>query len=271
MPVHITSNIPTYPIVDLDAQHYIVNSGLQLDLAGEILAGIDFPQDAKVLDVGCGDGRITSEIAKRVPYGQVTGLDASTSMVGLARETYLEASSSNLAFLQSTAEDFSIEGELDFATSFSAFHWFRGAKGVLKSLCEALKPNGELIILTYPAESIYYEFMQEALNERFKEFAPLSAYNTMLSIDEYKSTILDAKMDLTEFTRKDLFTSSQTFQEVKEFIRGWLTSFVPLPEHLHDEFLDLVIEKCKPYVQYGRDHSINLPYTELIIKASRLS
>ncbi len=50
--------------------------------AGYLLARL--PADARVLDVGCGPGTITVDLAARVPDGQVTGIDAAGDVLALA-------------------------------------------------------------------------------------------------------------------------------------------------------------------------------------------
>lgn len=255
--------------VDLDAQHYILNSDLQQTLAAELLTNIKIQKYAKILDIGCGDGRITAELANRASCGSVIGLDSSSSMVNTATALYRDVYP-NLFFLQCKAEDYNAEVKYDLITSFSSFHWVKEGNKTLQKLLNYLKPGGELVILTYPAESPYYIFMQEALeNNHFNNFAKLSAYHTMLSVGGYHSTLITANMDIDRFEVKNLFTVNPSFEKVKDFIQGWLTSFVPLPNQYHYEYLNLVIEKCLPYVRYGDNNSIELPYTELVICARK--
>ena len=52
--------------------------------AGYLLARL--PADARVLDVGCGPGTITVDLAARVPDGQVTGIDAAGDVLAVARQ-----------------------------------------------------------------------------------------------------------------------------------------------------------------------------------------
>src|SRR5258708_20022430 len=52
--------------------------------AGYLLARLR--PDARVLDVGCGPGTITADLAARVPHGQVTGIDAAADVLALARQ-----------------------------------------------------------------------------------------------------------------------------------------------------------------------------------------
>ncbi len=65
----------------LDATYYQKNSNIQLNLANELLIQHHFKEDDFVLDVGCGDGKITDHIASLVCKGGVLGIDPSSEMI----------------------------------------------------------------------------------------------------------------------------------------------------------------------------------------------
>ena len=71
-------------MTEWDAAAYARISGLQAAMAAEVLALLQFEGDEQVLDVGCGNGAITSQIATRVPRGSVTGVDPSREMIAYA-------------------------------------------------------------------------------------------------------------------------------------------------------------------------------------------
>lgn len=256
--------------VDLNAQHYRKHSKLQLGLASELLSSYKFKPTAIVLDVGCGDGRITEEIAERLPKGKVVGIDASESMIELAKVSYPKKSHPNLQFFQSKAEDFKTKEKFDTIVSFSCFHWVRKAPQALKQLCSYLKSEGDLLILTYPRESKYYQFMQEALQE-YPKFSNLSAYHTMLPILEYKKILAGCGIEFQKFEAKKLHASYKNKKAIKDYIRGWLASYVPLPENFHDDYLDLVVEKSLTYAEDLGDSMIHLPYAALMIRGKKKS
>ena len=64
--------------------------------AGYLLARL--PADARVLDVGCGPGTITVDLAARVPPGQVTGIDAAGDVLELARQEADRRGQANVRF-----------------------------------------------------------------------------------------------------------------------------------------------------------------------------
>src|SRR5262249_828930 len=76
-------------MTEWNASEYNSRSALQKWLAGKSLAGLDVRGSERVLDVGCGDGKITAEIAERLPSGSVVGVDPSTGMITFAREHFL--------------------------------------------------------------------------------------------------------------------------------------------------------------------------------------
>ena len=67
-----------------DAEDYARNSGAQARWALELIGKLALAGAEHVLDVGSGDGKITAELARRVPEGSVLGIDSSPEMVAAA-------------------------------------------------------------------------------------------------------------------------------------------------------------------------------------------
>jgi trans-aconitate 2-methyltransferase len=69
-----------------DARTYDRSSEPQQAWASEVLARLEgIAQDATVLDVGCGTGRVTEALLGLVPRGRGLAIDQSAEMVSLAR------------------------------------------------------------------------------------------------------------------------------------------------------------------------------------------
>ena len=92
----------------------------------------------KILDLGCGTGTLTMELAKRCDY--VLGIDSSETMIREAQRSY-----PNLAFAVADALDISDECEWDIVFSNAVFHWISNHELLLQKIYQALKPNGKLI------------------------------------------------------------------------------------------------------------------------------
>ena len=68
-------------MTEWDACGYARISALQQAMATEVLALLKLNGSERVLDVGCGNGKVTAEIASRVPAGTVLGIDSSADMI----------------------------------------------------------------------------------------------------------------------------------------------------------------------------------------------
>ncbi|OMH40090.1 class I SAM-dependent methyltransferase [Desulfurobacterium indicum] len=76
-----------------------------------------------VLDIGCGDGKITFEIARRVPDGYVVGIDSSEEMIKLASKMFSPSKYPNLSFRFLDIQEMDFSGEFDVIFSNAALHW----------------------------------------------------------------------------------------------------------------------------------------------------
>src|SRR5215471_1288731 len=69
-----------------NAADYAANSAVQLVWARELIERLHLRGDERILDVGCGDGKVSMELARAVPRGAVVGIDASPQMIEFARQ-----------------------------------------------------------------------------------------------------------------------------------------------------------------------------------------
>jgi trans-aconitate 2-methyltransferase len=100
-----------------------------------------FCGDEVVLDVGCGDGQLTAELAQSLSQGKVVGVDGSASMISEAKQSYPEVS-----FYHSDIAVFDCSERFDFIYSFRTFHWIKDKVPVIKNLKRLLKPGGTILI-----------------------------------------------------------------------------------------------------------------------------
>ena len=85
-------------MTEWDARAYNRVSALQQWLAAKSLGRLPLDGTERVLDVGCGDGKVTSEIARRLPRGSVVGVDASHAMIAFAAQKFPATTHPNLVF-----------------------------------------------------------------------------------------------------------------------------------------------------------------------------
>jgi SAM-dependent methyltransferase len=105
----------------------------------------------RLLDIGCGSGGSTLELARRVgPEGQVLGLDISAPMLGLARRRAAEAGLDNVRFVEADAQTARIEpGGYDGLFSRFGVMFFDDPVAAFSNLHGALRPGGRLAFVCW--------------------------------------------------------------------------------------------------------------------------
>ena len=138
-------------MTEWDAVEYSRRSLLQEAMGQEVLALLDLQGSERILDVGCGDGKITAEIAARVPRGSVVGVDPSRDMISFAQSHYGPATTHNLRFQVADARSLSFQSEFDRVVSFNALHWIPEQNAALSSIHSALISGGKAQLRLVPA------------------------------------------------------------------------------------------------------------------------
>ena len=124
---------------------YAKHSRGQESWARELLTLIDLQPDDTVLDIGCGDGRISASIAKSVPRGRVVGVDLSADMVAHATAQYCQPPLDNLRFEQADAAALTFESEFSVVFSNAALHWVQDQRAAVQGIKRALRPGGRFV------------------------------------------------------------------------------------------------------------------------------
>jgi trans-aconitate 2-methyltransferase len=126
---------------DWDAGTYDRVSGPQQRWAAEQLQRLGLTGDEVVLDAGCGSGKITAELADRVPRGAVYAVDAAPSMVRYARKALGERAT---IMCQDLAE-LALPEPVDVIFSNATFHWIPDHDALFAALHRNAKPGGRLV------------------------------------------------------------------------------------------------------------------------------
>ena len=106
---------------------------------GKDLLALLAPQSGeRILDVGCGTGQLTAEIARA--GAQVVGIDSSAAMVDQARANFFE-----LRFEVVDATAMKYREEFDAVFSNAVLHWVREADAAAEAIARALKPGGRFV------------------------------------------------------------------------------------------------------------------------------
>ncbi|MDD1680112.1 MAG: methyltransferase domain-containing protein [Methanoregula sp.] len=129
-----------------NAKEYSSHSAFQEMCADELIAKLRLSGSEHVLDIGCGDGRVTAGIARRLPHGQVLGIDSSPEMVRYAQEHFPRDKFPNLSFCHLDARALGFKEEFDVIFSNAALHWVMEPRPVLDGIYHALQPGGRMVV-----------------------------------------------------------------------------------------------------------------------------
>jgi trans-aconitate 2-methyltransferase len=129
---------------DWQAEQFKINS-LQDWLASRALSRLHIRGDERVLDVGCGAGRVTESVLERLGHGSLVGVDPSVSMVEAARR-WLADSGRAVAELGEAAT-LAYHAEFDLVVSFNALHWELRWQQALHRIRDALRTGGRALLV----------------------------------------------------------------------------------------------------------------------------
>jgi trans-aconitate methyltransferase len=229
-----------------NAADYAANSSAQLEWAQELIAKLDLKGDEALLDIGCGDGKISAQIASALPEGRVHGIDLSADMIQLARERFNGRSHPNLRFQQMDAARIQLARGFDVVFSTAALHWVADHPAVLRGVHACLKPGGRLLFQMGGrgnAQAVY-EALQEVVTEGdWRPYLEAFAFPYhFLSSADYQEWLPACGFRLK---RAELFPKEMRHPD-REGFKGWLrTTWFPytdrLPEAMRGPFLEAVV------------------------------
>ena len=107
----------------------------------EVVDRLDLDGDERVLDAGCGTGRVTAALVERLPRGEVVAVDGSPAMVEAARERLGDGVELRVADLV----ELELARPVDAILSTATFHWVADHERLFARLRENLRPGGRLV------------------------------------------------------------------------------------------------------------------------------
>jgi trans-aconitate methyltransferase len=202
----------------------------------------------RILDVGCGDGKVTAEIARAVPEGSVIGIDASPEMIGFARKTFPPSEISNLGFKVMDARHIHFERAFDLVFSSSVLHWVDDHPAFLRGAAACLRTGGRLIVSCGGKGNAHDVFLALRPEMRVKCWRP--CFRKMKKPYFFHSPE-DYRKWLPRFgfePRAIGLAPKEAVYDGRESFTGWFrTTWLPytqrVPEPLREEFIAAVTDR----------------------------
>jgi len=230
-----------------NASAYAANSVVQQTWARELIAKLNLRGHERVLDVGCGDGKVTAEIARAVPNGLAMGIDASPEMIRFARLTFPSSEISNLDFQIMDARRIRLEAKFDVLFSNAALHWVDDHQAFLRGAAASLRPGARLLVSCGGkgnAHDVFRSFRPQMCQLRWREFfRKMPTPYFFYAPEDYEAWLprFGFKPSRVELAPKD------AVYEGRDGLAMWLrTTWLPythrVPENLREEFIAAVVE-----------------------------
>jgi len=263
-----------------NANDYAKHSSAQLKWAMELIEKMPLTGTESLLDLGCGDGKITALLAKKLAHGRVLGIDASETMISNAESTFLQAEHPNLSFKKMDASFLTFQEEFDLVFSNSALHWIKDHGPLLKGIRRALKPNGTCF-LRFGGKGTLDAFQPciDAILNNAKwasYFSPIEYFSTFENLwglyDDASYMDWLVAHELTALSIK--LIPSDMVQNNRAALEGWArTTWHPylslVPEHLKNEFVSELIDHYLAIHPADDDGKIHVNMIRLEVQAQK--
>jgi trans-aconitate methyltransferase len=249
-----------------NAKEYAKHSKGQEVWARELIEKLDLKGSEHILDLGCGDGKVTNLLAQATK-GKVVGVDKSEAMVILANESY-----PNIEFYQMDATALSFENEFDVIFSNAVLHWVHEHELVVQGLHRALKSNGKILLQFGGygnAKEVLYVmdgFIAEYYSDYFKSFVfPYS----FPSADVYVKLLREIGFGSVDVK---LIPKDMVHENIEAF-KGWIrTTWFPylecLPESKRESFLEGFMGAYLDVVPLDEDGRVHVDMVRLEVYGS---
>jgi trans-aconitate 2-methyltransferase len=251
---------------------YARHSSLQAAMADEVLSQLPLRGDEQLLDVGCGDGKLSARIAALLPRGAVLGVDASADMVAFARQQFGADAWPNLRFEVMDAGQLHFDARFDRVVSFNALHWVPQQAEALRGIRVALKPQGRAHLrLVTRAALTSLEEVAEAVRQEpswASHFTGFSDPYLRLDAQQYaelaRSLGLQTISSRSEMKRWDFGSDEAFFGFCNAGFGAWTQA---LPEERRRDFVQAVMQRYQALIDtaFGERHCFHFMQTDLLL------
>ena len=248
-------------------------------LGEKALAKLDLKSNSEVLDIGCGCGATTLEIAKKVSEGTVTGLDISVPMLGKAES---EASIQGIANVDFKVIDVQVDQlaskKYDYVYSRFGVMFFDDPYEAFKNIFSSIKEGGELSFVCWqdpslnPWQSLSVQVIRGYLdmpsppprspgpfafheNDYVKEILEQSGFSN-ISFDNNQE-------DITMFSGKSLQEASEDYLAINPVVTEMLKDS---PDDLKAEIVESLKEA---FSEFHKGDGLVFPSATWVVSASK--
>lgn len=224
---------------------YVHNSELQRRWALAFLATnlYKLNGDEKILDIGCGDGKITADISKFIPQGYIQGIDPSFPMLSWAQKQYNIVEYPNLTFHTGGFLEPNTSESFDIIVSTCALQHCQDQAEAFKNLSKLLKPGGKLWIMVPALDNQALKQARKIVqtSPKWASYCANIPPRKFLAIEEYQKLLNEVGL---EPQRIEKIQTQDPFVDREEFLQFLLGTFTPVvPSDQAKDFYNEIIDE----------------------------
>lgn len=206
----------------------------------DLISQLQLRGDEKILDVGCGDGRLTVEISKYLPQGYVIGLDCFPEIIEFAKGKFNRENHPNVEFQLGDARSLEFEKSFDVIVSFGSLHYIHDHIPLLTRFKKALKPSGKIclsLLSTGSNNSIEFIVQELLLHNKWKELKKF--HYQFYSPADYREILKAVGFCTNSVEVFSLPLKHNSKREIKQYIeKEWLSLTSRIPQEIYDVFIE---------------------------------
>ena len=238
---------------EFDGNKYKAASAHQKEWGAKLIHELSIVGTERILDLGCGDGALTAQLAALAPRGSVLGIDASRGMIDAAQAHVAD----NLSFALHDINDLNFENEFDIVFSNATLHWIKNHDALLRNVHRALRRGG-ILKFDFAGDgncANFFSVVKDAIKlpQFARYFSTFEWPWYMPSVEEYERLV--QRIPFTESHVRG--ENADRFFADQETMIKWIDqpSLVPfmklVPDERKEDFRRFVIERmvekaCQP-------------------------
>jgi len=164
----------------------------------------NLPENARILDLGCGTGSMLAQIHDQYPDYRLTGVDCSNDMLKIARENVPNAN-----FIEADIENIDLPHKgFDVVLSLNILHHLNDQKSHLETLKKLAKPDGDIFLCDFITDGFWMKLAD------FSWQRSQQSYHKSFSYKEMEELLKDAKLEILqqEILKPDWFWRLQSYK-----------------------------------------------------------
>ena len=248
-------------------------------LGDRVIERLDLKSDSKIIDIGCGCGATTLEIAKKITHGEILGVDISEPMLDKATETAKEMSLSNISFeVKDVQMDIMPQNYFDIAFSRFGVMFFEDPFEAFKNIHSSLKEDGLLSFVCWqnaslnPWQSLSIQVIKEFLDlpaPAPKSPGPFAFEDKTYLEDILRESgfkgleILDNREDIIMFSGKSIREACEDYLTINPVVTEMLKNSKP---ELTEEILEALVIK---FSNFHKNDGLLFPSATWIVSAKK--